>query len=134
MQYRLFLELFFSVFSIQCYVSSKADICASEDVPFTISQCSYGYDRTHNQTSDTGVAIAADRPPTNPVADPAQNSPNHEGSGQHVVYIDGHVEFVATPTAGWYFQDGTRDHIFLDTALTGTSTVGGTDTVILHDG
>lgn len=105
-----------------------------EGVAFTIAQCSYGYDRTHDRIAEDGVAIAADRPPTDPILNQAENSPNHAGRGQNVTYNDGHVEFVRTPLAGWYFPDGTRDHIFLDFALSGTSTVGGTDTAILHDG
>ncbi len=105
-----------------------------EGVAFTIAQCSYGYDRTHDRIAGDGVAIAADRPSTDPITNQAENSPNHAGRGQNVTYIDGHVEFVRTPLAGWYFLDGTRDHIFLNAALSGTNTVGGTDTAILHDG
>lgn len=104
-------------------------------VAFTLGQCSYGYDRTHLHIADeVSVAIASDRPPNNPVANPTDNSPNHEGKGQNVVYADGHAEFVETPTAGWTFPGGARDHIFLNAALTGTNSAGGTDTAIIHDG
>lgn len=107
----------------------------TEDSAFTLAQCSYGYDRAHNRVvGEAGVAILADRPPADPVSNQTDNSPNHGGRGQNVAYIDGHVEYVTTPQAGWYFSDGTRDHIFLNSALNGTNTVGGTDTVILHDG
>ncbi len=107
----------------------------TEDVAFTLEQCSYGYDRTHNRVvGEAGVAILADRPPADPVSNQTDNSPNHGGRGQQVAYIDGHVEFVLMPQAGWYFSDGTRDHIFLNSALNGTNSAGGTDTAIVHDG
>ena len=115
--------------------SGESTASIVEGVAFTMAQCSFGYDRTHKGIEDQiGVSIVADRPPTDPVANQTDNSPNHAGVGQHVAYVDGHVEFVTTPQAGWYFPDATRDHIFLNADLTGTNTVGGTDTVILHDG
>ncbi len=96
-------------------------------------ECSYGYDYTHTQADDAGVALASDRPPADPSA--VANSPNHNGRGQNVVYIDGHVEFVNSPLAGWYEADGvTRDNIFLNTAEAAAVSSGGTDTSILHDG
>ncbi len=96
---------------------------------FDSNECSYGYDRAHTQADDAGVALAADRPPTNPSS--TASSANHNGRGQNVVYIDGHVEFVNSPLAGWYDTDGTtRDNIFMDD----TTVDGGTDTFIEHDG
>jgi prepilin-type N-terminal cleavage/methylation domain-containing protein/prepilin-type processing-associated H-X9-DG protein len=123
-------------FNCPCDINSGENTAGiAEDAAFTLAQCSYGYDRTHNRiVEEAGVAVLADRPPANPVANQAANSPNHAGRGQHVAYVDGHVEFVTTPQAGWPFPDGTRDHIFLNSDLTGTNSVGGTDTVILHDG
>lgn len=107
----------------------------TEDVAFTQAQCSYGYDRAHNRVEgEAGVAILADRPPSDPVSNQADNSPNHNGHGQNIAFIDGHVEFAKVPQAGWFFSDGTRDHIYLDSALSSTNTVGGTDTVITYDG
>ena len=102
-------------------------------VAFGKNDCSYGYDDAHTQADDADVALAADRPPTTPSE--SANSGNHNGRGQNVVYIDGHVEFVNSPLAGWYASDGiTRDNIYMNTAGgTGASTIG-TDTVILHDG
>lgn len=97
--------------------------------PFTLAQNSYGYDGAHNLEDNPGIAIAADRQPATP--DETTNSPNHGGRGQSVVYIDGHVEFVGTPTAG-YIAEGaatTRDNIYLDDDLTTL----GTDTYIIHD-
>ena len=63
--------------------------------------------------------------------DDTTSSANHNARGQNVVYIDGHVEFVNSPLAGWFASDGTtRDNIYTDN----TSVTSGTDTYILHDG
>lgn len=69
-----------------------------------------------------------------PLTNKTDNSPNHDDEGQNVVYTDGHVEHITTPTAGCTFPDGPRDHIYLDTTLTSTTGTGGTDSVILHNG
>jgi len=105
----------------------------AKGVAFNKNDCSYGYDYTHSQADDADVALAADRPPTSP--DATTNTDNHNGRGQNVVYVDGHVEFVNSPLAGWYGTDGTtRDNVYTNSAGgTGASTIG-TDTVILHDG
>ena len=96
---------------------------------FTSTQSSYGYDRFHTQADDADVALAADRPLGTPSA--TASSDNHSARGQNVVYVDGHVEFVNSPLAGWYDSDGTtRDNIYLDNA----AVTGGTDTYIEHDG
>ncbi len=100
---------------------------------FTPTQCSYGYDRSHTPADDADVALVADRPPAPPSA--TASSANHKGRGQNVVYVDGHVEFVLSPLAGWYFPDGTtRDNIYLNAAGNAAVSSGGTDTAILHDG
>ena len=94
---------------------------------FTSTQCSYGYDRAHTQADDADVALAADRPPATPSA--TASTANHNSRGQNVVYVDGHVEFVNSPLAGWYSSDGTtRDNIYTSGSATGT------DTYIIHDG
>lgn len=129
-------------------IATNAGITAG--VKFDKDECSYGYDRAHNQGDDPSVAIAADRPTNSagmitPVA--GANSPNHGGTtrtvaagdiagrGQNVIYIDGHVEFVATSFAGWYAADGTtRDNIYMNTDGSVAVSAGGTDTVILQDG
>jgi prepilin-type N-terminal cleavage/methylation domain-containing protein/prepilin-type processing-associated H-X9-DG protein len=101
---------------------------------FTQTQSSYGYDRSHTQADDADVALAADRPPAG-TPDGTTSSANHNGRGQNVVYVDGHVEFVNSPLAGWYSSDGTtRDNIYLNTAGSAAVSTGGTDTAILHDG
>jgi len=96
---------------------------------FDSDESSYGYDRLHIQADDADVALVADRPPATPSA--TASTANHSARGQNVVYVDGHVEFVNTPLAGWYSSDGTtRDNIYMDDV----ATTGGTDTYILHDG
>ena len=96
---------------------------------FDSNECSYGYDMTHTQADNAEVAILADRPPATPSA--TASSANHNGRGQNVVYIDGHVEFVNSPLAGWYAADGTtRDNIYADDPAID----GGTDTYIIQDG
>ena len=124
-------------------VTVKANASIEEGVPFTKNQCSYGYDPTHTQADDPGVALASDRPSY--TADNIimnANSPNHGGTvspvgvadipgrGQNVVYLDGHVEFVSTTSAGWYDKDGNRDNIFVDNIDEGTRT----DSYIVHEG
>jgi len=100
---------------------------------FTQTQSSYGYDRSHTQADDADVALAADRPPATPSA--TASTANHNSRGQNIVYVDGHVEFVNSPLAGWYSSDGTtRDNIYLNTAGSAAVSTGGTDTAILHDG
>ncbi|MDR4496449.1 MAG: DUF1559 domain-containing protein [Candidatus Scalindua sp.] len=122
-------------------VASNSFISAS--TKFLKNQCSYGYDSSHTMADDPGTAIASDRP-TNPAVGfipiSTSSSPNHGGTtqpvgtqddagiGQNVLYIDGHVEWVGTVTAGWIFGGGARDNIYVnDSAL-------GTDTYIQHDG
>ncbi len=96
---------------------------------FDLDESSYGYDRLHTQADDADVALAADRPPATPSS--TASTANHNARGQNVVYIDGHVEFVDSPLAGWFASDGTtRDNIYMDN----TSVTGGTDTYILQDG
>jgi prepilin-type N-terminal cleavage/methylation domain-containing protein/prepilin-type processing-associated H-X9-DG protein len=98
---------------------------------FDQNECSYGYDRLHTQADDADVAIAADRPPPGTPPSATASSENHNARGQNVVYVDGHVEFVTSPLAGWYESDGTtRDNIYLDNG----AVTGGTDTYILQDG
>jgi prepilin-type N-terminal cleavage/methylation domain-containing protein len=107
---------------------------------FDDDACSYGYDGLHTPADDPGTAIAGDRPSTgNGVANVDQNSPNHGGSwisggadevgsGQNLVYIDGHVEWVGTATGGWTDASNNRDNVYT------LSTGSGTDTYIRHDG
>ncbi len=112
-------------------------------LPFDKDECSYGFDRTHTPADNPGVALAADRPANDNANAPTDaRSPNHggttsavgtadvAGNGQNLVYIDGHVEWVALPAAGWMDAASTRDNVYVDNqAIT-----GGTDTYILQDG
>ncbi len=123
-------------------VTSATNVGITANDPFDKDECSYGYDRTHGPADVSGVALAADRP-TNDDSTPGvpqnANSPNHGGTvnaigtaddpgyGQNVVYVDGHVEWVASPTAGWADATGNRDNVY-------TGSGGGTDTYILQDG
>ncbi len=129
-------------------VTSATNVGITANTPFTKNQCSYGYDPTHGPADASGVAIAGDRPTNDtdnePLNDttPNANSPNHggtvnaagikdkQGYGQNVVYVDGHVEWVASPTAGWADASGNRDNVYVDNPLV----TGGTDTYILQDG
>ena len=116
---------------------------------FDKDECSYGYDNTHGPADDSGVPIAGDRPSngggaTTPVGGGGSNSPNHggtidtilsgnadaAGNGQNLVYIDGHVEWVANTNGGFAIADGTRDLIYTNNG----AVTGGTDTYILQDG
>ncbi len=121
-------------------VTSATNVGITANDPFDKDECSYGYDNTHGPADDPGVAIAGDRPTNNSSNVPTDaNSPNHGGTvspyntadvpgyGQNVVYVDGHVEWVASPTAGWADANVNRDNIY-----TGSGT--GTDTYILQDG
>ena len=70
--------------------------------------CSYAYDSQKGPTTNAAVAIAADKP------DPADlkiNSPNHDNTGQNVLFFDGHVEWAPNVYAGL-----DNDHIWLPQA------------------
>ncbi|MDR4505201.1 MAG: hypothetical protein MRK01_10480 [Candidatus Scalindua sp.] len=117
-----------------------------EATKFTKAQCSYGYDPAHSMADDPGTALASDRPTNSaanvPTASLVDNSPNHggttaaagtadtAGTGQNVLYIDGHVEWVGTPTAGSYDLTGNREDIYTDNS----ATYFGSDTFIRMDG
>ena len=97
------------------------------NLAFDKDECSYGYDRAHTQADDADVALVADRPPATPSA--TANTTNHNARGQNIVYVDGHVEFIISPLAGWFYSDGTtRDNIYID------NSTASTDTYIEHDG
>lgn len=69
------------------------------------------------------------------------NSPNHWFEGQNVVYVDGHVEWHATPFCGAPRKDSWRDNIYANAAEVDAKTgvggavhalpVGRTDSVML---
>ncbi len=122
--------------------NSNAGITAGNE--FRKDECSYGFDDTHNPADDPGVALVADRPSNTALNAPDSNlvSPNHGGTvnptnnadiagkGQNLVYIDGHVEWVASQTAGWADANNNRDNVYFDTV----GVTGGTDTYIMQDG
>jgi len=51
-------------------------------------------------------------PKSSPSEMSAGNSINHDGTGQNVLYIDGHTEFQTTPFCGRQRPDGYRDNIY----------------------
>ena len=112
---------------------------------FTAGSCSYGYDDNHSASNDTGGAIASDALGTVTACVELSANPNHKG--QNVVYIDGHVEWKGTGTAGVFYDAtfGQQAGIFANTAddiwtgLDGTTTAAGrtdstcgSDTAILQ--
>ncbi len=126
------------------HITLTANAAIVAGTAFPDYACSYGYDGLHTPADDPGVAIAADRPSTSQddgSVNDDQNSPNHGGSwntgasdtpgaGQNLVYIDGHVEWVGTRTAGYADAAGIRENVYTDNA----GVTGGTDSYIRHDG
>ncbi len=129
------------------FVTPGTNAGISQGTAFDKDECSYGYDNKHGPSDDPGVSIVGDRPAnaaSGIVPIPGSNSPNHGGtldtiasgnadtggSGQNMVYIDGHVEWVATTGAGFADAVGLRDPVFFDNV----AVTGGTDTYILQDG
>ncbi len=107
---------------------------ATSATTFGSQTCSYGYDDNHSAANDTGTAIASDK--LGSLSGDLQTlSYNHKNKGQNVLYIDGHVEWKGTSTAGYY--DGTSfDAIWYETQ-TGSITARaqstiGTDTSIMQ--
>jgi type II secretory pathway pseudopilin PulG len=74
---------------------------ALKDLVLKESECSFGWDPTKNHTADATCAIIADKPPKDVSkaneGTPANNSNNHEKTGQCVFYNDGHVKWGTTP-------------------------------------
>ncbi len=124
------------------HITLTANAAIVAGTAFPDDACSYGYDGLHTPADDPGVAIAGDRPSTSDdagVTNVDQNSPNHggawisaaaddAGNGQNLVYIDGHVEWVGTPTGGYADAAGVRENVYT------LGTGAGTDTYIRHDG
>jgi prepilin-type N-terminal cleavage/methylation domain-containing protein/prepilin-type processing-associated H-X9-DG protein len=72
------------------------------DDDLTMERCSYAYDPFKTVHARPGVGVAADRPAQdspgsdgNPNVE--RNSPNHQNTGQNMLYVDGHVSFRTTP-------------------------------------
>lgn len=128
-------------------IATNADITQND--AFERDECSYGYTAlSATLMDDPGVAIISDRPSTVNGGSkqnlPYANGPSHSGisfavagvadvggDGQNVGYLDGHVEYFTTNTAGWTATGGTKDNIFTRTSVGAND---GTDTYIVHDG
>ncbi len=61
---------------------------------------SYAYDPRHKTTHPAGTAVMADM-----MGEGGTCSPNHEGDGQNVLYIDGHVSWFAKTKCGYNNND-----------------------------
>jgi prepilin-type processing-associated H-X9-DG protein len=98
--------------------------------PYLLGSYAYslGYradDRLVGLDRDNGfMPILADRPPNDPAGRGyRQNSPNHYGTGQNVLFTDGHVEFITTRTRD-------DDDLFLNRKGKPEPGVGRNDTVL----
>ena len=65
-------------------------------------ECSYAYDPFKSAGARPLTGVVADRPAQNtPGGDadpnPERNSPNHSNSGQHMLFVDGHVKWLVGP-------------------------------------
>ena len=78
---------------------------------------------THRHLHPADLAILADRSPytrpqltrqfiVSPDAEPEANSPNHHGRGQNVLYLEGYVQWQATPRCGAVRPGGACDNIY----------------------
>jgi len=78
---------------------------------------------THRLMSPQTLAVLADRNPytrtdlvrqpvVSPDEYPAANSPNHQGAGQNVLYLEGDVQWRETPCCGPIRGDGRLDNIY----------------------
>jgi prepilin-type processing-associated H-X9-DG protein len=63
----------------------------------TATNTSYAYDPRHRTTHPASVAVMADK---SDALNSTNNSPNHDVSGQNVLYIDGHVCWYARTACG----------------------------------
>lgn len=90
--------------------------------------CSYGYDPTKDLTINPGVAIASDIP-----ASTGEIGPNHNNRLHNVLYIDGHVNWNGTITAGISGDDFFDENIFRNTSGETSTPSTGTDSVIRMD-
>jgi len=77
----------------------------AEGDTFRVTAVSYGYDDTKSALSPPHVPVASDMPDVHRWVDSdkyedmtASNSGNHKNEGQNVVFCDGHVEWIQSPT------------------------------------
>ncbi|MHC4504134.1 MAG: DUF1559 family PulG-like putative transporter [Planctomycetota bacterium] len=66
---------------------------------FTHKHSDYAYDPGHTAAHDWGVAVAAD------AGSPGENSLNHRGHGQNVLYIGSNVEWCESAYCGYERDD-----------------------------
>ena len=89
---------------------------------------SYGYDDNKGLTDNPNAAVVADRHDGTALAPTI--SPNHGSDGQNVLYVDGHVAWVADLLTTGTVTDAYYDaNIFLATA----ATVGTVNSWIMND-
>jgi len=75
---------------------------APADDILDMDECSYAYDPFKTVHARPNVGVASDRPAQQSPGDdgnpnPERNSPNHNNTGQNLLFVDGHVEFRVTP-------------------------------------
>ena len=86
-----------------------------------VGACSYGYDSQKGILTNPSTAVAADH-----MRDGNQtcNSPNHDNTGQNVLYYDGHVDWAPTINAGlngdiiWTYQGTATVLAYTDSFIT----------------
>ena len=79
----------------------------------TDQNTSYGYDPRHRTTNPAGTAVMADKPDFGGTfGSSTNNSNNHDGDWQNVLYIDGHVTWYAKTGVGYNNSDGSRQEIY----------------------
>lgn len=109
----------------KCLIDNGVTIATNagmiQSVPFDRDECSSGHkDLPLNLMSNPALELVSDMPST-----------VNGGTGQNIGCLDGHVEFLATNSAGWMADGSTRDNMFTRISI-GTS--NGADTYIVHDG
>jgi prepilin-type N-terminal cleavage/methylation domain-containing protein/prepilin-type processing-associated H-X9-DG protein len=95
-----------SVGIFRCPSTTDNPDMLSDNMTFSFGTCSYGYDDSKSAVSFPHVGCAGDAPDLHWWVDSggtydemiSRNSGNHKADGQNVVFCDGHVEWVASPS------------------------------------